>query len=181
MSEQPDGDDPTVAPLAAHETVQVVDRHNNPLRGVPRWQVRVENLTYRATYIFVFNQAGKLFLQKRSPRKDMYPGYYDPAAGGVVAAGESYDESAKRELQEEMGVTDSRLQAGQEFYFESEDNRIWGRIYRCEHDGPFALQAAEIDDGFFCPVSEIVARRWSPLTPDGLHALLLYTANASPL
>ncbi len=45
-----------------------------------------------------------MLLQKRSARKDSYPGCYDISAAGHVTAGEDVLESAKRELQEELGI-----------------------------------------------------------------------------
>lgn len=46
-----------------------------------------------------------VLLQKRSAKKDSYPGCYDISAAGHVAAGEDILESAKRELREELGIT----------------------------------------------------------------------------
>ncbi len=58
--------------------------------------MRKENLIHRATYILVFNSKGELFLQKRTKTKDVYPGYYDPVAGGVVTIGEDCETFAKK-------------------------------------------------------------------------------------
>lgn len=46
-----------------------------------------------------------VLFQKRSAKKDSYPGCYDISAAGHVAAGEDILESAKRELREELGIT----------------------------------------------------------------------------
>ena len=43
------------------------------------------------------------------PRRDVFPGYYDIAAGGVVLAGETYEAGARRELAEEVGIRDVPL------------------------------------------------------------------------
>lgn len=45
-----------------------------------------------------------VLLQKRSARKDSYPGCYDISAAGHVAAGDDYPETAARELKEELGI-----------------------------------------------------------------------------
>ena len=47
---------------------------------------------------------GDLYVQKRTLTKDVYPGYYDVATGGVLQAGETYEQSAERELAEELGI-----------------------------------------------------------------------------
>ncbi len=47
----------------------------------------------------------ELYVHRRTETKDVYPGYLDVCAGGVNAAGESYDTCAARELEEELGVS----------------------------------------------------------------------------
>jgi isopentenyldiphosphate isomerase len=75
--------------LPADEIVTIVDAHNNVVGSAPRWEMRAKRLPHRSTYILVFNSQGELFVQKRTMTKDVFPGYYDPATGGVVLAGES--------------------------------------------------------------------------------------------
>ena len=81
----------------AEELVEIVDRDNRPIGALTRRLMREQGLIHRAAYILVFNTAGELFLQKRTLTKDIYPGYWDMAAGGVVLAGESYEAAARRE------------------------------------------------------------------------------------
>ena len=104
--------------------------------------------------------------------KDVFPGYYDPAAGGVVLPGESYEESAQRELYEEMGIRDVPLTPLFTFYFADERTRVWGKVFTCVYDGELVLQPAEVESGEFLPVAEILRRaQTAPYTPDGLYVL----------
>ncbi|RAG80269.1 hypothetical protein DN069_39070, partial [Streptacidiphilus pinicola] len=48
---------------------------------------------------------GRIFVHRRTPQKIVFPSLYDVFVGGVVGTGESYDEAAKREAEEELGVT----------------------------------------------------------------------------
>ena len=156
----------------AEEIVQIVDQDNRPLGAVPRRIMRQQRLVHRASYILVFNTEGELFLQKRTQSKDIYPGYWDLAAGGVVLAGESYEESAQRELREELGLTNVKLRVLFDQYYEDADNKVWGRIFTCTSNGPFTLQADEIDSGRFIPLTEIPQlHQTEPVTPDGLQLL----------
>ena len=102
---------------ARDEIVPIVDRDDNIVDEVPRHVMRSRSLRHRVTYIFVFDTSGRLFVQKRTPTKDLYPGYYDLAAGGVVCVGESYEDSAAREAREELGIIDVPLQSRFKFYF----------------------------------------------------------------
>ncbi len=160
------------ATVAAQEMVQIVDRDNRELGAAPRSLMRRQRLIHRASYILVFNQAGEIFVQQRTETKDIYPGYWDVAAGGVVLAGESYEQSAIRELAEELGVVGIPLIPLFDHYFEDEQNRVWGRIFRCDHEGPFVLQEEEVADGkFMSPDAILQQSRKQPFTPDGLLVL----------
>ena len=152
--------------LASQEIVMVVDDENRPVAEVPRHRMRSENLPHRATYIFVFDRAGRVLVQRRTAIKDMYPSYYDLAAGGVVAAGESYEENAEREAAEELGIRDTVLEPKLDFYYEDERNRCFGRVFTCVHEGPFTLQAEEVESVAFHTIEEIAAGNVAPVTPD---------------
>ena len=144
------------------ELFQVVDENDEATGAAPRSEVHGNNLRHRAVHVFIFNRQGELFLQKRSRWKDRHPLLWDSSAAGHVDAGEDYDETAVRELQEELGVV-ARLtrvvklpcteQTGWEF--------IW--LYRGEHDGPFQLSPSEIEHGEFFPVE--IVDRWTKARP----------------
>ena len=157
---------------AADEIVVIVDEHNNVVGAAPRREMRAQRLPHRSTYILVFNSQGALYVQKRTMTKDVFPGYYDPAAGGVVLAGESYEESAQRELYEEMGIRDVPLTPLFTFYFADERTRVWGKVFTCVYDGALVLQPEEVESGEFLPVPEILRRaQTAPYTLDGMYVL----------
>lgn len=157
------------------EIVTIVDERNNVVGALPRSEMRARRLPHRSTYVLVLNSGGQLFVQKRTMNKDVFPGYYDVAAGGVVLAGESYEEGARRELEEELGITKTRLDALFEFYFASLDARVWGAAFKCVHDGRIVLQEEEIESGAFMEIEEILnLQKTAPFTPDGLYVLHRY-------
>jgi 8-oxo-dGTP pyrophosphatase MutT (NUDIX family) len=157
---------------ATEEQVQIVDRQNRPTGVEPRSVMRRQALTHRASYILVFNWEDEVFLQMRTMAKDIYPGYWDVAAGGVVLAGESYEASAERELAEELGIVGVPLTFRFDHYYEDETNRVWGRIFSCRHEGPFILQTEEVAYGRFLPVDQALRLSLSePFTPDGVEIL----------
>ena len=161
----------------ADEIVAIVDEHNNVVGSAPRREMRAKRLPHRSTYILVFNSQGELFVQKRTMTKDVFPGYYDPATGGVVLAGESYEESAQRELAEELGVCDVPLTWLFDFYFADERTAVWGGVFSCTYDGNMVLQEEEVESGMFMPIDAILRQaRTEPYTPDGLHVLRRYLA-----
>ena len=160
--------------MADDEIVVIVDENNEIVGACPRKQMREQGLIHRATYIFVFNSAGQLYVQKRTATKDMYPSYLDLAAGGVVQHDESYELSAEREAEEELGITNTPLNPKGDFFYDDGDgNRIWGRLFVCVYDGEFTHQPEEVEDGWFVSIDEALDGRLSAVTPDSLHALEL--------
>jgi isopentenyldiphosphate isomerase len=71
------------------ELVMIVDNDDNFIKTTSRKEMRSNNLTHRATAIFVLNEAKEFLIQKRSEQKEFCPGYYDLNFGGVVGAGEN--------------------------------------------------------------------------------------------
>lgn len=154
------------------EIVLIVDKENNVTGTASRHEMRAKCLPHRATYILVFNSKNELFVHKRTMGKDIYPGYFDIAAGGVVMNGETYDESALREVEEELGIRNAELVPHFTFFYEDNDNHVWGRVYSCIHDGGLKLQAEEVESGFFSLPGKVLALSEKvPFTPDGLYVL----------
>lgn len=86
------------------EIFDVVDADDRVIGQAPRSVVHARGLLHRAASIFVFNSRGQLLVQKRSADKDEFPLCYTASASGHLSAGESYDECAPRELEEELGI-----------------------------------------------------------------------------
>ena len=154
------------------EIVQIVDKDNKEADSASRSEMRARGLVHRATYILVFNSSNELFVQKRTMHKDIYPGYFDLAAGGVVLADETYDESARREVEEELGIRNAELIPHFTFIYAEGSNRVWGRVYSCIYDGDLTLQEEEVESGFFSSPEKVLAlSQKEPFTPDGLYVL----------
>jgi 8-oxo-dGTP pyrophosphatase MutT (NUDIX family) len=161
------------------ELVLIVDELNQPVGSRPRSVMRSMKLLHRAVYILVFNSRGEIFRQKRTLTKDIYPGFYDIAAGGVVMAGESDDDAAKRELEEELGISGVPLTFLFSFFFEDPGNRVFGKVYRTLFDGRITLQKEEIESGAFLPLKEVLnSMGRAPYTPDGIDVLKRYLEGA---
>jgi len=154
------------------EQVIIVDRHNREKGTASRRRMRSQRLIHRATYIMVFNPFGEILVQKRTTSKDIYPGMLEIAAGGVVSAGESYESSALRELEEETGITGVAIEEHFDFYFEDETNRLWGRLFSCTHDGELKFQEEEVEWGRFFPILKLEEEiKRGDFTPDSLYLL----------
>jgi len=87
------------------ELVEYVDARDRPLGVMPLSEVHRQALSHRSVLILLYDQGGKVYLQKRAAAKQFYPGRYDVSASGHVKAGESRLDAAVRELHEELGIT----------------------------------------------------------------------------
>jgi isopentenyldiphosphate isomerase len=160
---------------AGDEIIKIVNVDNKVVGSATRREMRARGLPHRATYILVFNSQGELFVQKRTMSKDIYPGYYDVATGGVVLADESYDLSAERELAEELGIRNTPLTPHFDFKHEDEKNIVWGRLYTCTYDGEIILQEEEVESGEFLTIDQVLdLSKKKPFTPDGLYVFNRY-------
>lgn len=129
----------------APELVDLIDDDDNAIGVVTRKQMRAEVLLHRAVYLVVRSTAGHYLAHQRSFQKDVAPGWWDVAAGGVVSSGETYDDAAHRELAEELGVAGDLVEVGRG-RFDHPLYRVMGRVYLVVHDGPFTFADGEVID-----------------------------------
>lgn len=166
------GDAPPSPDAGPEEQVDVVDRHDVVLRTVPRSVMRRERLLHRAVYVAVFRPDGALLIHRRSETKDIWPGRWDIAVGGVVAAGESWDEAVRREIAEEIGVDDvvpEQIGAGS---YEDAELAVLGRCYRIVTAAALTFTDGEVIEAEWvesAALPTLVRKR--PFLPDGLALL----------
>lgn len=154
------------------ERVAWVDEDDQLLGDLPRAELRERGLIGRCTFILLFNGVGQLCIHKRTLSKALYPGYWDVAAGGMVAAGEDYEASAARELEEELGVSGVALRAHDRFFFDLPGNRLWCAVFSAVWDGPLRLQPEEVSEARFVNPEVVWEESQTlPYCPDSLAAL----------
>jgi 16S rRNA (adenine1518-N6/adenine1519-N6)-dimethyltransferase len=149
--------------LTNNERFRVVDKNDKILRDASRSEVHANNLRHRAVHILIFNPAGEVYLQQRSRWKDRHPLKWDSSAAGHVGAAESYDETAQRELKEELGITVrlekiSKLPASER----TDQEFVW--LYQGEVAGDLSPNRTEIETGAFFP--ETVIDGWVAARPE---------------
>lgn len=152
------------------EKVIIVDENDVPLGIQTRSHMRANNLIHRASYILVFNNNAELYVQKRTATKDVYPGFFDLAAGGVVLKGETYEEAAVRELFEELGIRGDSLSYVFDNYYGDQHCRVWGKVYTIVFDGRIRHQIEEVESGVFVSKYKVLDKiPINRITPDTLE------------
>lgn len=154
---------------SSRELLEVVDEQDRVIGLERRGVIHAKGLFHRSAQVLVFNSPGQLFVQKRSEGKDEFPGLWDCSAAGHVNPGEGYRQCARRELEEELGITvSSELEQLCRFPASADTGFEHCTVFRCFHDGPMRLQADEVDEGRWLSPKEMdewVADPGRALTP----------------
>jgi isopentenyl-diphosphate delta-isomerase type 1 len=151
--------------MSHEEWFDVVDEQDRVVGSAPRREVHARGLLHRAVHALVFDSAGRLLLQKRSPTKDMYPNQWAASASGHVDKGEDYDTAIIREMGEELSIAVVAAPArvcrigacedtGREF--------VW--VYSYRHDGPVRAKEDEISELVWQTPAEV--DRWVRECPE---------------
>lgn len=134
--------------MTQDELLYEVDQNDGVIGPRSRREIHNMNLLHRAVHILVLNPMGQLYVQKRAPTKDRNPDLWDTSAAGHVDFGETYEEAAIRELEEELGIfgapTLRRL-----FKLNPEAETGWEFVetYEITHSGEMNPNPLEITDG----------------------------------
>jgi isopentenyldiphosphate isomerase len=137
------------------ELVDVVDEEDRVVATVTRRELRARRLLHRCTYVLVRNGAGDILVHRRTETKDVNPGAYDVFAGGVCATGESYDDCARREVAEELGVAGVDPSFLFRHRYSGPEGEAWGGVYEVRWDGPIQPQEAEVAWTAWVPPAEL--------------------------
>ncbi len=112
-------------------------------------------LLHPVVHLHIFNEAGDLYLQKRPMTKDIQPGKWDTAVGGHVDYGETTEEALRREVREELGITDFTPQFIARYVFESSIEKELVNTFRTTYTGEITPDPTELDGGRFWSQAEI--------------------------
>ncbi|MET9345716.1 NUDIX hydrolase [Streptomyces termitum] len=164
---------------ASEEMHDVVDERDRVVGRAPRGEVYARGLVHRCVFVRVRDAEGRFFVHRRTAGKLLFPSMYDPFVGGVVAAGESYDDAALREAEEELGVSGlPRPEFVLKFLYDSGGvaGKWWSAVYEVRCDLPVRPQAEEVAWHAFLTPDELRERllddgpgAWE-WVPDGLAA-----------
>ena len=138
-----------------NEMFPLVDEEGNILGAATRGECHNgSRLLHPVVHLHVFNKQGELYLQKRPMWKDIQPGKWDTAVGGHMDLGESVEMALRREVREELGITDFTPEELMHYVFDSVCERELVFVYKTVYDGPIT-PSEETDGGRFWSMEEI--------------------------
>jgi isopentenyldiphosphate isomerase len=112
-------------------------------------------LLHPVIHLHVFNSKGELYLQKRALDKDIQPGKWDTSVGGHVDYGEEITEALKREVGEELKITNFKPTFLKRYKFVSDREAELIHSYFTIYDGNIVPDPVEISEGRFWKLKEI--------------------------
>ena len=133
-----------------------MDHADRPLAILPLSEAHRQSLSHRAVLVLVYNNEGKVYLQKRRRDKQHYPGRWDVSASGHVQAAESREGAALRELEEELGIRLEQLKLWRDLQAAPENGHEFitlftaGEVNQIPQPNP-----AELEGGFFASPQEL--------------------------
>ncbi|MEU8528738.1 MULTISPECIES: NUDIX hydrolase [Streptomyces] len=159
---------------AADEVLDIVDENDEVIGQAPRGETYAGGLIHRCAFILARDAEERVFVHRRTATKLVFPSLYDMFVGGVVGAGESYDEAALREAEEELGVSGLPQPVPLfKFLYRSPEGvpRWWSAVYEVRCELPVDPQVEEVAWHAFLTEEELAARlgEWE-WVPDGLAA-----------
>jgi isopentenyldiphosphate isomerase len=109
-------------------------------------------------HLHIINRFDKLYLQKRSMKKDLLPGKWDTAVGGHVSYGERLQEALYREAREELGFTDFNPIYLRSYIFESDIEKELVNVFAAVGNFTLIPDHNEVSEGRYWTMDEIVDR-----------------------
>ena len=138
------------------EIFPIVDEEGTVLGRATRGECHNgSKLLHPVVHLHVFNTQGDVYLQKRPEWKDIQPGKWDTAVGGHIDYGETPEEALRREVREELGMTDYTPEFISKYVFESQREKELVYVHRTTYDGAIQPSRNELDGGRFWTMDEI--------------------------
>lgn len=106
-------------------------------------------------HIHIIDRYGRIYLQKRSMRKDIQPGKWDTAVGGHVSYGESVLEAVYREASEELGFSEFNPIYVLTYEFESSIEREMVSVFAVIGSYELHPDLDEVDEGRWWELADV--------------------------
>lgn len=94
--------------MRKYEKIDIINQQDKVIKTIVRteeWEKAGRPDSHRVIQVIVENSEGQIVIQRRPIDKSFMPNTLDASVGGLVSAGMTYEETAIKEMQEELGIT----------------------------------------------------------------------------
>jgi 8-oxo-dGTP pyrophosphatase MutT (NUDIX family) len=152
--------------------LEIVDDNDAVIGVRSRDEIHTLGLRHREVHLWLVTPGNEIIFQRRSSTKDTFPNLMDATVGGHVEAGQTYEQAAVAEAEEEAGllITPSQLRPLAKLANDATDEHLGKRnlTFRQTYWMPFAgslddlrVEAGEAMGFVAMPAASVFA-----LTPD---------------
>ncbi len=134
--------------MSEQERVAIVDRDNSVLGYVKRSDLTNDH-TWRIISVWIENDRGQVLLQQRSLNKSHAGGKWTCAVEGTVEGDDEYEDTARREVVEEIGLDNFELRPAKRLYCKTSHGSRIAQGYQISCNWPiekFVIQKSEVAD-----------------------------------
>ncbi|WP_234418256.1 NUDIX hydrolase [Aquimarina aquimarini] len=159
--------------IMADEFIDILYKTGEPTGDIKlKSEAHQLGLYHASVHIWFFTDKGEVLLQKRASNKDTYPDLWDISVAGHISAGETAQNSAIREIKEEIGIyvstndlkyihtylSEKKPKAG---FYDNEFNHIYLSKLRVPITS-LTLQKEEVSDITLIPIEELILALQNP-------------------
>jgi 8-oxo-dGTP pyrophosphatase MutT (NUDIX family) len=90
--------------MAGSDILEIVNEDDIVVGVRPRLEIHTLGLRHREVHVWFVTPNNDIIFQRRSSTKDTFPNLLDATVGGHVEVGQTYEQAALMEIQEEAGL-----------------------------------------------------------------------------
>lgn len=141
------------------ELLPRVDDQGNVIGCVKRGEAHDgSKILHPVVHLHLFNSKGELYLQLRPKWKSIQPNKWDTACGGHIEYGELVEDALKREVYEELGVSNFIPNLITKYVFDGKIDYEFVNVYSAVYDGIVTPSSTELAGGRFFSKQEIITK-----------------------
>ncbi|MCA9495365.1 MAG: NUDIX domain-containing protein [Nanoarchaeota archaeon] len=136
------------------EYIDIVNDGDEVIGLASKEDIYKKRLLHRIVHIMILNDKNEIALQLRSKNTSYCPLHWSTSVGGHVQSGESCEDAALREYDEELGTT-SKITFFNKDYYEGETANKFLYIFKSDFNGPFSPNPSAVGAVSFFSIDKI--------------------------